>query len=107
MNLDDMTRDQLKEECKNRGIQKYHAWGKTELIKAITKHDYEKGILTNPADDLNEEEAKQGNLPEGSKILSPQALKWKEYFSTTQISPKDFLTRYPNHKYKVFISELL
>lgn len=102
-----MTRDQLKEECKKRGLQKYHSWGKTELIKAIVKCDFENGVLINPADEINEEEEKIKSESTEISTLSPQAQKWKEYFDKTQISAENFLARYPNHKYKIFISELL
>lgn len=103
-----MTRDQLKEEAKKRGLQKYHNLGKTELIKLIVQADFEAGVTENPADELNAKEAEElANKPAGVKELSPQAVKWKEYFEKTQTTAANFLARYPNHKFKVFISELL
>lgn len=108
MNLNDMTRDQLKEEAKKRGLQKYHAWGKAKLIEEITKIDTSNGLIVNPADEINEKEAVvEPVITESGKTLSPQAVKWQEYFNKTQITAAAFLQRYPNHKFKVFISELL
>lgn len=102
MNLDDMTRDQLKEEAKNRGIHRYQNWDKNQLIQAITRADVMSGRLKNPADEAN---SKEVNAPKSE--LSPQAVKWQEYFTKTNITAADFLKRYPYHKFKVFISELL
>jgi hypothetical protein len=111
MKLDDMTREQLKEEAKKRGIQKYHSWGKTDLLKAIAKFDHESGATINPADAQNEEEAKkqaeEPSVKEPAKQISLAATKWKEYFAKTGVTAGDFLARYPNHKFKTFISELL
>lgn len=108
MNLNDMTREQLKEEAKKRGIQKYHSWGKTELLKEINRVDFEAGVTVNPADEANEAEAKaEASKPLEMKQLSAPAQKWKEYFDKTGVKAGDFLARYPNHKYKNFISELL
>jgi hypothetical protein len=110
MNLNDMTRDQLKAEAKKRGLTKYHAWSGAKLIQEITKFDTEAGTIENPADQANEKETEAetiSNVNEVQTKLSPQAIKWKEYFLKTNTTPAAFLQRYPNHKFKIFISELL
>lgn len=111
MNIDDMTREQLLVEAKNRGFQKYYNWNKAKLLQEIAMFDHNAGTLVNPADEINAQEALAAATVEptavGDKKLSAQANKWKEYFDKTQITPADFLKRYPNHKYKVFISELI
>jgi len=109
MNLNDMTRDQLKVEAKKRGLTKYHAWSGAKLIQEITKFDTSSGVIENPADQEVVTEPAAAPIPtvQGAPGLSPQALKWKEYFVKTNTTPVLFLQRYPNHKFKLFISELL
>ena len=42
-----------------------------------------------------------------NSVLSSQATKWKTYLKSIGSTAEMFLTRYPNHKYKVFIEEVL
>lgn len=48
---------------------------------------------------------KEKQKPE--KELSVQALKWEKYLNYTGWTAEDFLKKYPNHKFKEFIEELI
>ena len=41
------------------------------------------------------------------KPLSSQALKWKTYLRQLNWTAQDYLSRFPEHKYKEFIEELI
>lgn len=41
------------------------------------------------------------------KPLSSQALKWKTYLRQLNWTAQDYLSRFPQHKYKEFIEELI
>ena len=91
INLESYTRDELKEMAKENGFSNYHNWSKSKLIKEIYF-------------------ATQGGekeLDEIVKILSSQANKWKEYLKKIGVSAEDYLKIHPNHKFKVFIEELI
>lgn len=39
--------------------------------------------------------------------LSPSAKHWKEYLKKIKMTPESFLERFPNHKYKNYILEIV
>lgn len=41
------------------------------------------------------------------KTLSLQAKNWDRYLKAIKMTPEEFITRYPNHKFISFIQELV
>jgi len=58
---------------------------------------------------LNEELIKETEVVEApkEKVLSLQAKNWDKYLKAVKMTPEEFITRYPNHKFISFIQELV
>ncbi len=58
---------------------------------------------------LNEELIKETEVVDTpkEKVLSVQAKNWDKYLKAVKMTPEEFITRYPNHKFISFIQELV
>ncbi len=116
MQLENYTKEELKEMAKNKGVLDYANLNKPKLIRALNLLDKpeEQALVKKVADavEITEEEIKKIEaelvaLVEPKKPLSSQALGWRDHLRQLNISPKDYLERYPDHKYAAFIKELI
>ncbi len=112
MELENLTKDELKELCKAKGLQDYFTLSKPKLIRILNGLDNsEEEKLTEVVAEAIKEEPKvkapKATKPTPIKVLSPQALKWQVHLKQINISPKEYLNRFPGHAYRNYIEELI
>ena len=101
MILENLSRNELKEMAKEKGLTDYANLNRAQLIR-----------LLNPLDEIEEQQSKEKVIEILEKInitkpLSSQAKKWQIRLKQINISPVDFLVRYPDHVNKKHIQELV
>ena len=103
--------------AKNKGLTDYSNLSKSKLIRLLNPLEAptEEALEEKVTEILEEPEpikVEKVEKPKKEKIkeikpLSAQAKKWAIHLKQLNISPKDFLVRYPEHIYKAFIEELI
>lgn len=101
MILENLSRNELKELAKEKGLVDYANLNRAQLVR-----------LLNPLDEIEGERSKEKVTKilreiEVIKPLSSQAKKWQLRLKQINISPVDFLVRYPDHVNKKHIQELI
>jgi hypothetical protein len=128
--LEDLSRDELKKICLERGVKNYHNLSKPKLIKLLnslgeseSEQQIEEKIKALESEEENiiqeKDLAKEEGVVKEEDIikeekkkkkhiqLSIQAQNWRDYLAKINVKPSMFLHRYPNHRYRVFIEELI
>lgn len=117
MEFENLSREELKELCQQKGFVDYNTLSKSKLIRLLINAEPSKSdeklqetvgevISNTPVEKTKTKEIKSRKGKE-QKNLSPQALKWKSYLGQLKVTPKDYLVRFPDHMYRRFIEELI
>lgn len=120
MVLENLSKEELKELCKQKGLSDYANLSKPRLIRILNSlenpEEEEKlvEIVAEAIAEVKEEPKPIVKTPKvikevikEIKVLSPQAARWKTHLKQLNITPKDYLTRFPDHMYKRYIEELI
>lgn len=113
MNLESLSLKELKIRAGECGIVGYHNFSKPKLIKLINEKLQlsSETVETEVAAVINSSEPEEvkSNFEEKAQNnkLSSQAIRWQDYLKKIGTTAEVFLLRYPNHKYKIFIEEVL
>lgn len=118
MEFENLSREELRNLCKEKGVVDYMTLSKAKLIrilislenpeevkaleKVVDEVVSESEIEPEPIKKVKEEKIKPTLIP-----LSAQALKWKSYLKQLGVTPKDYLNRFPDHLYRRYIEELI
>jgi hypothetical protein len=111
MNLESLSLKELKQKAADNGVLNYHNMSKPKLIKTLNVLLPEEEVKTIisasvvPAVEVPIVEEVQESSQ--NVKLSVQALRWQDYLKNIGSTAEVFLRRYPNHKYKIFIEEIL
>ena len=130
MVYENLSREELKDICAQRGVKEYHNLSKSKLIKLLNslgesesdleiqqkvedlakELEEEETVAPEPVVEKEKQPKKEKPVKEVKKKiiqLSSQAQHWKNYLAKINISPAMFITKYPNHRYKSFIEEII
>jgi hypothetical protein len=116
MPYENLSRDELREIAKKRGVSDFATFSKSKLVRILNSLDETSPVIGILPEEVirevvkeNKEQSKENKqvISTSTKLLSSQAKNWKIYLEKLGISPKEYLIRYPDHVNKRFIEELL
>lgn len=79
----------------------------TEKTAGVDATEILTNILTEEVEKLDEQKGMPEVMQIPTKVLSKQADGWKKWLALQRMTPDDFIKRYPNHKMKHFIQEII